>query len=595
MTTVTLVRSAVRSLGGSSASPDDRLTCCHDLRGNSRSGSWVTKGTWLSLGIVFLLGTATIWVASLSTRGAQLPPEQLFGMDGARQRAISTSGITVQETAVMPGASLLISGPNWIGMAVVSSEALETTWVRETQTTWGPAGNNRAISLFYSADGQINQAVANLNDEQVYFEPARIAVPADPQPGQQWQDSGTAQIGVGTSEVTQVSFETSTTTRAATDPAMSDLGCLEFQRETKLAETLVTETEIRCPDTGLVLPEASDSEEFDALDVLIQDPVSQSDPTKWELTSGEFESEYPQAWVSTWPQIATNDVMVMPIDPSGDLVFATAADHSVRAHPGGIVTNLQRVGQLSIAATTQSNLVAYDLVGGWLWTAKLGDIATQDGAVLGNDLVVIDDSGQVTAVSLKSGEVSWQSSIASTPSSAPATCGDLAIVGSADGLTAFRDGEDVWQEELSQTPTDILCAADLDGEQVIVARAGAWLENLALDGEDLAGRIVSPPPGTTLVVLDDQVILASPSEVVAYDAVTLQVSWRQPIECSSAGISQHALLCLTPTELVALDGRGEIQQRWEMPEIPAESLAQFAITESGAAIWVPPMGWIRLK
>ncbi|MFX4271115.1 PQQ-binding-like beta-propeller repeat protein [Propionibacteriaceae bacterium Y1685] len=112
-----------------------------------------------------------------------------------------------------------------------------------------------------------------------------------------------------------------------------------------------------------------------------------------------------------------------------------------RAHPGGVITRVLTVGAVTIVATSQRELVAYDERGLQLWRTRVDDLVVA-ADVSGPRLVLVLASGHVLAVDPMSGQEAWRSQQEGRGTEHLAVLEDLIAVGDDQGNVQVLDGVD---------------------------------------------------------------------------------------------------------------------------------------------------------
>jgi outer membrane protein assembly factor BamB len=211
--------------------------------------------------------------------------------------------------------------------------------------------------------------------------------------------------------------------------------------------------------------------------------------------------------------------------------------------PGGAVTALGAAEGLLLAATAQRRLVAYSPDGIRRWTTPLADvlvappIAGDAGAILTGGM-----DGGVTALDARTGEKRWSTSVSSDAVSHLLRAGDNVIAVDRTGhlvALSLADGSVVWRSE--GAAVDAITATD---DALLIARDNS------IDRLDAATGALqwSAPTGTgadAVAVAGDAVVVPTWADVLAFAADDGAPRWRAP----------GADRAVTDGRTIVLDGR----------------------------------------
>ncbi|KAA9111361.1 PQQ-binding-like beta-propeller repeat protein [Microbacterium rhizomatis] len=267
-------------------------------------------------------------------------------------------------------------------------------------------------------------------------------------------------------------------------------------------------------------------------------------PTAVDATFGPT----PRALSPALQPIAVGDTIVVADIHTGDVSFLTASGGGEPAglvenrivRPGGDVTVLAAIGDAIVVATSQRRLVAYAPDGTRRWDRPLADIvfvppigdggtgiliAGSDGTLTdvdaatgaerwdaplsgdglthlvrdGGTVVVADQTGRITAVSIDEGTVSWT---VDGPVITALTAVGGAVYAAADDTSVARlDGADGHSEWVSSAGTGVDQLAVVAGRIIALT----WEDLIAFDAA--SGAPAWRSPGADRMVSDDEAVI----------------------------------------------------------------------------------------
>lgn len=237
------------------------------------------------------------------------------------------------------------------------------------------------------------------------------------------------------------------------------------------------------------------------------------------------------------------------------------------AHPGGTILSITAVGDSIIAATSNRQLVLYDVAGARAWETTFTDIIDAPPVPDGQGgLVALSLAGELRRLSLEDGTSMWTTDLSSDSAVAPSVIGDRVLTLDRDGTARAFDlgtGMELW-------------SINFDGGQRVVSDGTAAF----LVGFWNVSR-VHPATGEILWTstfdhsIVDVVSLAEGIVVVTSDG-TLRLDrdgneiWRRPAATHAlSGASTVALLYAD--ELEVIDSAGTSLVTFSIPELEVGS------------------------
>jgi outer membrane protein assembly factor BamB len=200
---------------------------------------------------------------------------------------------------------------------------------------------------------------------------------------------------------------------------------------------------------------------------------------------------------------------------AGYTVDGATATRTWVASPGGDLLGVAAVGEVTLAATTERRLVAYDERGARLWSARFPDVVVAPPTSAGDgDVVVVSLDGTLRRLDLATGETVWSAELRTDVAEAPAVGAGLVVVVDRGGAVLARslaDGSEAWSTELATAER-----AAVGGG--VVAVQGSTSDVWALDARDGTRRWDSVHPGVAraLVVVDGHLVSQSDEGTVAW-------------------------------------------------------------------------------
>ena len=516
----------------------------------------------LILPLLFALLTAGLFAVDRSAPAQAggdaarfLPP------DGHAARYADAHGtVDAVEHARLIGVEGLFTAPDPVASAVLGSlgESAVTgaqLW-RETLTT---ADGSQYSDLYLLDERGISEVAAWGGPVGFTFEPALLVMPADAAAGDEWSSSGSA-FGDG-------ALTYRAEYRASEPPAMMatgdgtelpiPAGCLQIDGRLDVEQPGAgpllesTGTSIWCPGAGRVLttgeqngqPVASALTDVSAP---LEPPAPATEPTEPEPEpSGQpgevtpldavavdpFFGESVKQGAVTIPPARTDDGLVLLANDRGDDLHAwrlgpSRATLEWVAHPGGVIVSLAAAGDLTLAATADRSVHAYDGLGRRVWTWRGDELAIAPplrASETGSDPLVATRDGRVALLSGEDGVERWSADLGADTRGDFVVAGETVVVADERGRLNGLDvatGSVRWRSDAGMIEA---LSASPDGAAVYAATFDNQL--LALDPHN--GEVqwddgfVGILRSTTAT--ENGVVLATDEETVSYDADGVQL------------------------------------------------------------------------
>jgi len=552
--------------------------------------------------------------------GAWLPA------DGHRVRFAEPGNpdIKFSEWSQPTGLSLLQSAlaayPYWL--TITDLDAVSTQYARLHTVQAGPDGTGTGLSdslWTLGADGAraaIEADVTTVDGASVLdvsvLVPGRLDLPSDVAAGDSWVSDGTAQ----TWDATTSAFVASpyrATYRATTpaDPGLATRGCLDVAMEQQTGDKTRTLSRTWCPGDGIVsLTDSTGTWAPTTAGPPVQ--MDAADPFDWSTADS----------LGFTPRTINHadvpgSLSLSPVSPPGLLnggaVFAEQVLPDVHGvsttedmpqavwavRPGGKLTASATLGGVTMVATTNRQLVAYNNEGRWLWEAQLSDLVVVPPVRFGERVVVVALDGSVTALDPKSGAVAWRTDLGAELRNTPVVAGDRLLVANQAGALACIDanGRTVWVQDVG-VPRSMAASSGPDPVVVYGENGSVVLRAYSLaDGHQVWRQRVYQTP-RDLISLDSALVLRDDSAVLGIDWSTGAVMWRWAGQRTAAGIGggQRALL-LGDTDFVLLAADGQPVRTWPHDLVDVTSHTTYlvaagktvlAYSDSGLEIGVVP-------
>lgn len=567
--------------------PGPRATAARTREDAERPGRHRASGVVVALLITSMLAFSLVF-GRLPADAYGTAAEAMLPADAHRARfTAGGTGLTSGEWA-RGRFGMLHAGPDPFGwwLNTAKMDVREATYARWTtgRPGEGPAGGSD--TLFTVGPDGLRLQVTYSNGSALIYSGGRLELPAGLAAGSTWQSEGatlawTAATGVGAPQP----YTSTGRATAAADPAEQARGCLDVVVTQTPGD--LTSARTWCPGQGIVRF-AADGRTW-AADPAAPTPATSAvvRPFRWD----KAEAMQVSTLATQTPSSLLSLTLIAPsgILPDGRLVTFNAYNGAVvavdpastltddrtvwRARPGGLVMTGATIGEVSVAVTSQRELVAYGPDGTWLWTRPLTDTTRQPPVELGGSIVVVTDDGVVTGVDPASGAVRWRHGLPTEIQSAPVRVGDGLLVHDEGGTIAHLGpaGELRWQR--SGPLVELLAVAG--GTVVATERGANSMRGYSLaDGEPLWKRSLHQNL-TSLVGAGGVAVAQATGEVVAFDGATGGDAWTMPGEAYALVAGPDRVLVTTAQELVLLDGSGHQLRRWRhgLEQVPDRQVA----------------------
>lgn len=481
------------------------------------------------------------------------------------------------EWAHFAGLAAATNGPGeFMQLDLSLEEVAATSWVRQIMTEWGPDGSvtGRIYRLFALTDRGLELYVEAFGKNSFAFSPALLVLPADVHAGGQWESTG--DIFLFDEGSSRPRGEGRYQMRASA--AAGGEGCLDVTGTRTINDSAGSEsTETWCQGRGITALTSRTLSYRTASDF-----PDWGDPRRRVTTKTTLEPwAAPAQWQFTQLPYMVGGTSIRADPKSGAVPIgpqlysfahagATLAGVSVAggkarttwlASPGGSVLVMASFGEVTVVATTNRELVAYDGSGRWLWTQPTSGIAASLTDLTATTLVVAGTNGTITAHDIATGRLLWQYTEVTDPAVAPVAVPDVGlIVADAGGtVTLLRpDGSEAWQINMQQGIRALAASSevvamfrgtdpamqvvDLDtgtkrwtvqrvtlGTRIVITKE--FVYRLANTGVLTTNRVSDGSPGPTLTV--------PPESRPVTDGTELLLVSRSAIMLATGGVVRH--------------------------------------------------------
>ena len=540
---------------------------------------------------VGLLFVALLGATAFSGRPQIVPtgaPAFLPG-DGYRDRFAATGGTPpgsdirfAEWSRPSPGAlaqSTLIGLPFW--MAKTDVDAARTSYAMLhmlqagadgatdglTDRLWtiGPDGARAAIEVDIGAGFSAS-----------FMVPGRLDLPASLATGDTWTSAGTINTwdddaGNFVASPYKASFQAS----APGDAALAQRGCIDVAMSQQVGGATTAEQRTWCPGTGIEqLTDVSGTWQpttaGPALDIDPEAPFDWASADSLSFTLQKVNQPTngsPYLTPISPPGLLEGDaVFVDKFPPAAYGVYLTNGDPSSAwaASPGGTPTASATLGGLTIVATTNRQVVAYNGGGRWVWQASIGDLSVTPAVRFGDNAIVVTLDGAVTAFDLRTGAVAWSTSLGAEIRHQPVVANNLLLVANQAGALACLDatGEMVWVVDVG-VPLSMAVGGGADPVIAYATEDSVVVRGYSLADGHQVWRSRVYHTARDMMALDSTLVLRDDDVTLGLDWQTGVIKWRWAGERTAAGLGggQRALL-LGADDLVLLDQHGTPVRTW---------------------------------
>ncbi len=538
---------------------------------------------------------------------SQVGPTGYLPPDGFRVRFTGGSGALATEWAVDQASGLVNSGPAhfmyWVGAA--DQDFTGTLAARQSTVFTNAAGVvvNREDTFMVAGPEGVGTGVEvrTWTDTRFYY-PARLDLPNTLSAGKSWTSQGKAQVFVKDGTVDDTTYRADYQATAPTSHDELVRRCIHITMTLTVGRTAdAPTTRTWCPQLGVVTLAESDATwhaaasnttisaptastfDWSLLDRLTFTPHTINQPT----VQGSI-----QAKPMTAPAILSDGTIAAVQQLSRDSVGLTTAAEPIRsvwrARPGGTATSTATFGDLTLVATSNRQLVAYDKFGRWVWQAPLPDQALVAPVRLADLAVVATLDGNVTAVSLTTGQVAWTRRVGDAVRLQPQASADRVVVADlSQTVTCFgTDGTPLWsQGSLPVTNMAISSGAD---PVVVLGVAGLRGIGLALADGTQRWSVSQQVSFVSMFPLDQIIAVRDGNRTIGIDPHTGDAAWSWDKARTYAGVGEgDHLLLLADDRLFALDSHGNQLKDWSLPLGDASSSTTLSLGADRVVVWAP--------
>ncbi len=559
---------------------------------------------------------ATVFTLSATLGHPAQPPDTgaagwLPG-DGYRQRLAGPEGTVAIEWARGQAATMIGSGPEpfgtWLGLTELDWETVQLA--RLTSVSLDPSGRatGRRDDLWSVEVGGLRTEAEAVSDgsSRVYV-PGRLDVPDALAPGRSWTSEGAVLQQLPQGEATPLPYRADYTAVAPEDPELAGGGCVTIRRTEQIGDQQQAPAESTwCPGRGPVALAAADG----SWRRIEQDPVAPvaADPGfDWSRAADlEFEPR-------TVNQLGVGNTLVSPVAApallaDGTVVFANHISPDVialdttaepppsvwRARPGRRISTSATLGDTTVVATTDRQVVAYGPAGDWRWQAPLSDLAQVEPVRFGELVVLATLDGAITAYDLATGAERWRTEVAAEVRVRLVVAADRLLVVDQAGALSCLDpaGQVVWNVDVGRVehfgvsagPDPVVVVPLSDRPRVVGVRLA--------DGEQL-WRSRQDVTALDVLTLEGGVVLRDEDELVTLDPATgaRAWTWRGARTFAGAGGGDR-LLVLTIDRLLLLDGGGRQLKEWPVAVGDVSSAEPYLVGTQGRVLLYGPTGMV---
>lgn len=532
--------------------------------------------------IVFAVVTT---VAGVAGRPPQQVPESgaevYLAADGARRILTGPRSTQVRWTGHQPGNRPFVDGPPSFLRAAIDNDAARTAaWVVENEDD---REGTHAHLMQLDRDGL--RTWVTTWPQGWAFSPARLEIPAAPQPGQRETTAGRASGSQGTVDYTS--------TLEVLDAALAGPRCLEFRRTDRIGDgPHTTSSRTRCPDRGVVALTLPISSEDGGLG---QGGPGEGDPAEATWTA-----------VPTWPVGAdpgrdvelseapggpltglrsepvtfersgfvtmvapagspqlVRDRLVIATQQTGNIVWADPpgdGEHYVPAAwvtVGGDIITSARCGEVVVAATALRRLIAHDGAGRWLWTTELPDVAGSTPVRSGDHLLVATKDSALHAVSCRDGAVAWTAG--PVVSVQPPAVGPVGVLVAGQNGVLLLDptsGTTRWERSV---PGAVTAVAQIDDVALVGSDENVLFVIDAATG-DLRASVTVPDAVEGMHRLGETLVARTTTQVIGLDP-DWRTIWDIPFDADTSIADTDHVVLASPREVLVLDAAGNTVER----------------------------------
>jgi outer membrane protein assembly factor BamB len=198
-----------------------------------------------------------------------------------------------------------------------------------------------------------------------------------------------------------------------------------------------------------------------------------------------------------------------------------------RAHPGGVVSSVLALGELTLAATSEKLVAAYDERGRRLWTTRFDDVVAGDLRLDPNAerVLLATKDGWVMALDLRTGRVIWDERVATDIQHGIRLAGGRVLVldaGGAAHVLSAADGSELWA---SDQLVDV-ARFEIDAAGVYLLSRSTMFAFAADSGEPRWSTRIKGVSRNAVLADRGQLLVATEQQMVALDPATGRRRWQ---------------------------------------------------------------------
>ncbi|MEA4945883.1 MAG: PQQ-binding-like beta-propeller repeat protein [Propionicimonas sp.] len=537
-----------------------------------------------------VIGLTLIGLASATSLVGRPTPPETAGVagwlpsDGSRARFAQPGNSDVlfsewsRPEPLSLGLSDLIVLPFWKQDTALNW--LDVPIVRLRTIAAGPDGQATGQSdLLWTleADGARTAIDSAFPGEVSYFVPGRLDLPSGVRDGDTWSSRGTVHnwddaAGAFLATPYRADFRAG----APSDPGQARRGCLEVAMTQQTGDRTADERRTWCPGEGIVGFTGTDQTWTLTMD---GPPVQLGTSVAFDWNTAD-NLEFTRHAINRAPE--PGSLSLFPVSPPGLLgggaVLALQAQPELvgvntevdplavtwGARPGGTPTAAATMAGISLVATIERHVVAYNSQGRWLWEAPLSDLAVVPPVRFGDRAVLVTLDGAVTAFELTTGTQAWRTELGAEIRSLPVAAGDRLLVGNQAGALACLDtaGNQQWVIDAG-VPRSLAVSAGPDPVVVFGENGSVVLRGYSLaDGSQLwRNRLYQD--ARDLIALDSLVVVRDDDVTLGIDPASGESLWTWSGQRTLTGTGGgRRVLLMSETSLVLLDDQGRPVRQW---------------------------------
>ena len=535
------------------------------------------------MGGVVLATVASLALAAVARPQSQypdVPASAYLAASGHRNVLRAEAGTSVVETSHMVGGTAWTERTNteWAAATGLEFEDLQKWhWVTETEIS----ADQTNQTFYHLGDQGLRAFSGSTRTTEFAAIPAVIELPPDPKPGTTWQQESTLYF---------LAANLTQPLKRSASIAASPLGegCIVTTYDDTIADQTNHAEITRCPGVGIVAWIGAS---------LTTDPFSWADKAlATDRPPLDFSALTPLA-----PAIKNGTLDLTPAmntspaplgngfaylnNVNNNVVFlqsnsAEGTDLGMRLawtrRPGPTTLGLLGAGDLVVAATSDRQLVAYDVDGLLRWQVATSDIVGLPPVQLDEDtLVIMTLDGFLSAHNLLTGQQEWRVA-------APAGEVPLSIV-QVDGrpMTVLAAGPDLHlydgdSQYLSVTMLDQITSVVLTPSGLVVADAGGLITLVDLDGR--AHWANWTDDCTQLTAIGDTVFCPQENDLLALSASSGEQAFTRPLKSHMLSTDGSLLAVLTEQGITVLDASGDVHA--DLPMAHREGISAWMVRGS---------------